>query len=80
MWTLAARYTDAETIENVTSDDNFFADPIAVSAHTNMERVYEYFRETHGRLGIAGDGTSTISVVHVTEDGESMENAYWNGV
>ena len=80
LWTLDARYTDAETIENVTSDDNFFADPIAVSAHTNMERVYEYFRETHGRLGIAGDGTSTISVVHVTEDGESMENAYWNGV
>ena len=80
LWTLDARYTDAETIENVTSDDNFFADPVAVSAHTNMERVYEYFLETHGRLGIAGDGTSTISVVHVTDGGESMENAYWNGV
>ena len=80
LWTLDARNTDAETIENVTSEDNNFSDPIAVSAHKNMERVYEYFLETHGRLGISGDGTSTISVVHVTEDGESMQNAYWNGV
>ena len=80
LWTLDARYTDVEIVEHVTSSDNRFTDPIAVSAHSNMERVHEYFRETHDRYGIAGDGTSTISVVHVTEDGEAMENAYWNGV
>ena len=64
----------------VVSTDNVFADAVAVSAHANMGRTYEYFLENHGRRGIVGDGTGTVSVVHVTESGESMENAYWNGV
>ena len=78
--TLDARYTDVEELELVVSADNTFADPVAVSAHANMERVYEYFLENHGRRGIAGDGSEMISVIHVTEDGEPMQNAYWNGV
>ena len=78
--TLDAHNTDTEKLELITSDDNTFADSVAVSAHANMERVYEYFLQNHDRRGIAGDGSAMISVVHVTEDGESMENAYWNGV
>ena len=78
--TLDALNTDVEKLEPITSADNEFADATAVSAHANMERVYEYFLENHDRRGIAGDGSSMISVVHVTEDGQPMENAYWNGV
>ncbi len=78
--TLDAYYTDADTLEWIASADNTFADPVAVSAHANMGQVYEYFLENHERRGIVGDGTGLVSVVHVTEFGEPMENAYWNGV
>ena len=78
--TFDARYTDIEELAPITSPDNTFADSVAVSAHANMERVFDYFLENHDRRGIADDGSEMISVVHVTEDGKSMENAYWNGV
>ena len=75
-----ARNTDGEeNVFYVTSTDNVFTDPVAVSAHANMGRVYDYFLENHGRRGIVGDGTEMISVIHVTQDGNSMENANWNG-
>ncbi|MBT7552416.1 MAG: T9SS type A sorting domain-containing protein [Gemmatimonadetes bacterium] len=80
LWTIDAQSTDVEVIEHVTSTDNNFTDPVSVSAHENMARIYEYFLTKHGREGISNDATATISIVHVTEDGESMENAYWNGV
>ena len=80
LWTIDAQSTDVETIEHVTSIDNNFTDPVSVSAHENMARIYEYFLTKHGRAGISNDATATISIVHVTEDGESMENAYWNGI
>ena len=79
LMTLNAGYTDLEKAEVIFSFDNTFTDPVAVSAHANMGRIYEYFLQNHGRRGIVGDGTEMISVVHVTEDGKSMENASWNG-
>ena len=75
-----AQYTDAEKLESVTSTDNVFTDPVAVSAHDNTRRVYEYFLENHGRRGIFPDGRPTVSVIHVTKDGEPVDNAFWNGV
>jgi Zn-dependent metalloprotease len=80
LWTLDAGSTDMEEIDHVVSADNVFTDPAAVSAHANMALVYDYFYTSHGRLGINNDGSTVISVVHVTDGGESMENAYWNGV
>ena len=62
----------------VTSTDNLFTDSVAVSAHANMARVYEYFLKNHGRRGLDGEGSTMISVIHVTEDGEPMDNAFWN--
>ena len=64
----------------ITSTDNVFTDPVAVSAHHNTGRVYEYFLKNHGRRGIFPDGSSIISVIHVTKDGEPMDNAFWNSV
>ncbi len=61
--------------------ENYFADAAAVSAHLNMGTVYNYFINTHSRDSINGLGGNLISVVHVPdEDGNPMENAYWNGV
>ena len=77
--TLDAGNTDLEDISWITSPGNVFTDSVAVSAHDNMARVYDYFLENHGRAGIVGDGTTILSVVHVTEDGEPMDNSFWNG-
>ena len=78
--TLDAHSTNVVVMRKITSTDNTFTDPVAVSAHDNMARIHEYFLENHGRRGIFPDGSSIISLIHVTEDeGRPMDNAYWNG-
>ena len=83
IWTLDARGTDLgarNEVFHVFTEDNVWTDATAVSAHSNTARVFEYFLNTHGRLGIDGVGGTMISIVHVTEDGEPMDNAFWNGI
>ena len=65
---------------HVTSTDNTWADPVAVSAHVNVGRVFEYFLNTHGRLGLDGRGGTITALIHVGDQGRPMENAFWNGV
>ena len=77
--TLDANNTDLEEVDWITSADNVFTDSVAVSAHHHIARTYDYFLEHHGRRGIFPDGRSVISVIHVTEEGEPMDNAFWNG-
>lgn len=79
LWTLDAANTDLAKVTQASSPGNTWSDPATVSAHFNMGRVYEYFFGTHGRSGIDGAGSTVISVVHVTEGGKKMDNAYWNG-
>jgi bacillolysin len=79
--TVSARGQDLDKgISQIWSENNVWTDPSAVSAHSNMGQVFEYFLDTHGRLGIDGEGGRMISVVHVTADGRPMDNAYWNGI
>ncbi|MEE2659407.1 MAG: M4 family metallopeptidase [Candidatus Latescibacterota bacterium] len=81
--TLDAREEDlsAESqMFHVVSADNSWPDPIAVSAHANMGKIFEYYLNIHGRRGIDGEGSTMISIVHVTDEGEPMDNAFWNGV
>jgi len=83
IWTLDAQGTDLDAhneVFHVFTDDNVWTDATAVSAHTNTAQVFEYFLNTHGRLGIDGVGGTMISIVHVTDEGEPMENAFWNGI
>jgi len=82
LWTLDLRGTDLGNqaqVYYVTSLDNTWNDPAAVSAHYHMGLVYDYYYSTHGRNGIDGDGSTIISLVHVTDGGNAMDNAYWNG-
>lgn len=79
LWTLDAGNTDLTKVSQVASPTNSWTNATAVSAHFNMGRVYEYFLNTFGRAGIDGAGSTLISVVHVTEKGKKMDNAYWNG-
>ncbi len=54
--------------------------PEAVSAHFNAGEAYEYYKTTHNRNSLNGQGGTIYSICNVTdENGNSMENAYWNG-
>ena len=81
LWTLDQNFVDLgeDYLFHVLSSDNTWSDPVAVSAHANMGTVFEYFLQVHGRAGVDGEGGTLISVIHATDGGESMENAYWTG-
>ncbi len=64
---------------HVASTNNTWSDRTAVSAHSNMGLVYDYFYNTFGRNAIDGNGSTIISIIHVTDGGEAMDNAYWSG-
>jgi len=66
--------------KTITSIDNTWNSPTAVSAHFNATTTYKYFLNKFGRNSINGLGGNIISLINVTEDdGSSMENAFWNG-
>jgi Zn-dependent metalloprotease len=65
----------------INSIDNSWNDPTAVSAHYHAGVVFDYYYNTHGRLGIDNFGSNILSVIHVADQwGQPMDNAYWNGV
>ncbi len=54
--------------------------PTAVSAQYNASLAYEYYKNTHGRNSINGNGGSILSFINVADQtGNAMDNAYWNG-
>ncbi len=71
--------SDGVALHHVTSHDNQWNDPSAVSAHSNMKVAYDYYRNTFGRNAIDGNGKALLSVIHVTSGGQPMDNAFWNG-
>jgi Zn-dependent metalloprotease len=55
-------------------------DPKAVSAQYNASVAYEYYKTTHARNSINGNGGSILSFINVADQtGKAMDNAYWNG-
>ncbi|UYM07491.1 M4 family metallopeptidase [Solicola gregarius] len=64
-------------------DDNAWGDgtnadraSAGVDAHFGAATTFDYFKETHGRDGIFGDGTGVPSRVHY---GTGYVNAFWDG-
>lgn len=47
----------------------------AVDAHYGIAATWDYFRDAHGRLGIANDGKGTYARVHY---GTNYDNAFWS--
>ncbi|UOY94445.1 M4 family metallopeptidase [Ectobacillus sp. JY-23] len=60
----------------VRSNTSFFADPAAVSAHTNSIKINQYYQSVHKRNGIDNKAMPMISTVHI---GSKWNNAAWNG-
>ncbi|RMD92904.1 MAG: hypothetical protein D6814_16275, partial [Calditrichaeota bacterium] len=82
LWTIDVRGNDLNEkaqLFHVTSNDNTWNDKVSVSAHYNVGQVFEYYFNTFGRKAIDGKGSTIISVIHVTDNGNPMDNAYWNG-
>jgi len=56
-------------------------DPKEVSAHYNGGEAYAYFENTFSRSAIDGNGGDIFSLINVPdENGQPMDNAFWNGV
>ncbi len=79
LWTETAGNTDLTRLSQITSTNNTWTDQASVSAHYNMAKVYEYYLNTHNRNAIDGAGGTMIAAVHVTQGGQAMDNAYFNG-
>ncbi len=59
-------------------NDNW--DPSGVSAHYNAKEAFNYFKNTHNRNSINGQGGNVISLINITdENNNQMDNAFWNG-
>ncbi|WP_318199355.1 M4 family metallopeptidase [Streptomyces sp. SCL15-4] len=50
-----------------------------VDAHWAAARVYDYYRDRHGRNSLDGHGMSIDSLVGVTQYGQPYVNAFWDG-
>jgi Zn-dependent metalloprotease/PKD repeat protein len=80
--TLDANNTSTSDLNytDITSVNNTWNNPAAISAHFNATTTYRYLEDTYGRNSLNNEGGSIISFVNVAEDdGSSMENAFWNG-
>ena len=75
-----AQNTTGDKYVEVTSANNTWNNPKAVSAHYNGQQAYLYYKNTFNRNSVNGTGGSLISFINVANaDGSSMDNAYWNG-
>ena len=84
IWTLDAFNTYPQNTNfnygHITSSNNSWNNPNAVSAHFNGGKAFEYFQDTHNRNSINGQGGNIISLIRVSDpDGEDFDNAFWNG-
>lgn len=62
------------------SNTNNNWNPLEVSAHHNAGQAFEYFRQKFNRNSLNGSGGNIISVINIKdENGNNLDNAYWNG-
>ena len=89
LWTIDANNSDASSIQvqQLTSSDdvnwpntnNSNNTATAASAAANGATAYSYYLNTHGRNSIDGNGGTIVSVINVQQNGQGMDNAFWNG-
>jgi bacillolysin len=73
-----AAFAHVSTTTNVWSTANHAK---AVSAHFNAGQAFEYYKTNHARTSINGQGGTIISIINVSDpdNGQAMDNAFWNG-
>ena len=63
----------------VSSTNNQWTDRTSVSAQYNMGLIYEWYTKNLGRNSFDNAGGSMMTMIHVTDQGKTLDNAYWNG-
>ena len=85
IWTIDAFNTNPQnndfSYDHVTSSNNSWNNKTAVSAHYNGGIAFEYFKGTHNRNSINGEGGNIVSLINISdpETGGGFDNAFWNG-
>ncbi len=65
---------------DITSTGNNSWSAKSVSAHYNAETSWDYYKTTHNRNSIDGNGGDVVSFINVADDnGGGLDNAFWNG-
>lgn len=73
-------YGNDQQIYYITSTTNSWTNKKDVSAHYNAGMAYDYYYSHHGRNAIDDKGGNIVSIVNVPDDdGQPLDNAYWNG-
>ena len=72
---LTANNLDGSNLSFVSSTSSVFTDSTAVSAADNTRKVFDYYKNTHGRNSIDGKGGSLLAVIHFEN---RLENAFWS--
>ncbi|MEU4398029.1 M4 family metallopeptidase [Micromonospora orduensis] len=67
-------FTDADNAWGTGANSN--RQSAGVDAHFGAAKTFDYFKNTHGRNGIFGNGTGVPSRVHY---GSNYVNAFWDG-
>ena len=64
IWTVDAGNTNMQNLQvsHIVSPNNSWNNPTAVSAHNSAAITYEYFKNTHSRNSIDGEGSTIISI------------------
>ena len=70
---LGSDYVDADNIWGNGLLSN--SQTVAADAHFGVAMTWDYFKNVHGRNGIAGDGKGALSRVHY---GRNYQNAFWS--
>ncbi len=84
IWTIDAQNTSPENNNfgavHITSGNNSWNNPKAVSAHYHAQKAFLYFKNTFSRNSINGQGGNIVSLINVVDgDNTQMDNAFWNG-
>ncbi len=63
----------------VTSSSNTWTDPVSISAHYNAVTTYKYYHDVFSRNSVDDNGMTIISIIHMTENNQPLDNAFWTG-
>ncbi len=63
----------------ILQDEQMTDDEVAQAAHSNIEKVYQYYKNTLGRDSYDGQGGRLVSTVHFRQrSAEPYNNAFWS--
>jgi bacillolysin len=61
------------------SKNNTWTDSLAVSAHANARVTYDFYLNRENRTGLDGNNGQLHLILHYTDTGKPLDNAFWAG-